>query len=347
MSALRIIGIFIGLTCIGISFFRLRSFSDRRTDVWILIPFGLILVIIALFPGLVNIPADIISLGDLKGGRLITLLIISNILIWLLLIYQRSKFENWHFQFDKWVRRSTVDEFLKTDTARVKPGSIVVIIPAYNEERNVGMVLPRIPDQIRNRPVTTLLIDDGSTDDTAAVSRKHGALVAVQKANRGGGAALKTGYEIVKRMDPAVIVTMDADGQHDPAEIEFLVEPIINGQSDFVIGSRILGRYDRYSRLRIYGVTFFSKIINAMSGTQITDCSSGFRAFNKAVLENCQLSQEQYHTPELIIQAAKRGFRIHERPVIIKKRLSGKSKKGRNMKYAFFFLRTILKSWLR
>jgi glycosyltransferase involved in cell wall biosynthesis len=219
--------------------------------------------------------------------------------------------------------------FLKENGDKILSGSIIVIIPAYNEEKNLEIVLPRIPDTILNIPVTTLVIDDGSADETAAISEKLGALVAIQKTNRGGGAALKVGYEIIKKLNPAVIVTMDADGQHNPEEIERLVEPLLNKKSDFIIGSRILGECEKYSHLRIFGVTFFSKIINMMIGTQITDCSSGFRAINKKVLEKCLLFQEQYHTAEIIIEAGKRGFRIDERPITITKRSVVKAKKGK------------------
>ena len=211
----------------------------------------------------------------------------------------------------------------------------------------MAMVLPRIPRKIQHIPVKILLIDDGSSDETYNVTKQNGALVARHPTNRGGGAALKTGYDIIKKVKPLVIVTMDSDGQHSPDEISTLVEPILQDKADFVIGSRVLGSSAKYSRIRSYGIHVFSKLINIIVGTAITDCSSGFRAFNRAVLENCLLIQEQYHTAELIIEASKRGFRIQETPVNITCRLSGKSKKGRDFKYGLFFLRTILKTWLR
>jgi hypothetical protein len=82
-------------------------------------------------------------------------------------------------------------------------------------------------------------------------------------------------------------------------------------------------------------------------GTKITDCSSGYRAFSIAVLQKCYLNQDQYHTSEMIIEASKRGFRIIEKPIHINERLSGESKKGTNWKYALFFFRAILKTWIR
>jgi len=347
MSKLRLIGVIFGLISLGISFYRLRSYRETRTNIWLSLVFGITIIFISLFPNIVNLPADLISLGDQKGGRLITLLLISNALIWFLFFYEKNKYEIRYLKFSDWIRNTTAKEFLENHGQVFMPNSILVLIPAYNEAKNLEQVLPRIPQKIGDRELIILVINDGSIDNTRSISIKHGALVVDQRVNRGGGEALKLGYEILKNIAPSVIVTMDADGQHNPEEIEKIVEPVLNNESDFVIGSRILGSFDRDSRLRLYGVKFFSKMINIMLGTHITDCSSGFRAFNKNVLENCILLQEQYHTAELIIEAAKRGFRIHERPVYIKQRISGKSKKGRNIKYALFFLRTILKSWLR
>ena len=191
------------------------------------------------------------------------------------------------------------------------------------------------------------MLDDGSSDGTADVARSKKAFVAVHPTNRGGGAALKTGYDLVTHLKPAVVLTMDADGQHNPAEIETLVKPILDDEADFVIGSRILGKCADYSKFRLLGVHVFSRLINFIAGTKITDCSSGYRAIRGKVLEDCLLLQEQYHTAEVIIEAAKRKFRITERPVDIADRLSGQSKKGHDLKYGLFFLRTIIKTWIR
>ena len=347
MSTLRLIGVLFGSIVLALSFLRLRSYTEKRTDTWLFIIFGIILIIISIFPDTVNLPADLISLGDQKGGRLITLLLISSALLWILFFYERSKNEIRHEKFDGWVRSSSVNEFLASQKNLLKPRSIFVLIPAYNEAKNLEKVLPRIPELICGQPVIKVVIDDGSIDETAEISQKFGALLVSQKINRGGGAALKVGFDIAKKILPSVIVTMDADGQHNPEEISTLVEPILKNEADFVIGSRILGSFDQDSQIRFYGVHVFSTLLNSMLGIHITDCSSGFRAFNKTVIDNCILKQEQYHTAELIIEAAKRGFRINERPIHIAKRLSGHSKKGKNIKYALFFLRTIIKSWLR
>lgn len=347
MSILRIIGIICGLISIFVSFYRLRSYTEKRTDIFLLVFFGLTLILISLFPAIINLPAEVLSLKGRQRGRLITLLLISNGFLWFLFIYERFKSEQRYYQFDGLVRRLAVREFERSHKQDIFPNAVFILIPAYNEAENLNIVLPRIPDKILCKPIKILIIDDGSSDGTYNVAKKSGALVASHSTNRGGGASLKTGYEIVMSLQPLVLVTMDADGQHNPEEIITLIEPILNDEADLVIGSRILGESAKYSRVRLYGVYIFSKLINVLIGTRITDCSSGFRAFNRAVLDNCFLIQEQYHTAELIIEASKRGFRIKEKPVTISNRLSGKSKKGRDFKYGLFFLRTIIKTWWR
>jgi len=140
---------------------------------------------------------------------------------------------------------------------------------------------------------------------------------------------------------------MDADGQHDPGQIARLVEPILNNEYDFVIGSRILGTKENNTRFRSIGLHFFSFIISMLLGVKITDCSSGFRAFKARLLNSVTLLEDQYHTSELIIDAVKKGFRIGEAPISISKRKYGQSKKAKDLLYGLNFGKTILKTWWR
>ncbi len=346
-SALQLSGIFFGLAALFICFRRLRFYAKKRTDVWLLLFFGVALLSVGFFPDLANLPSSLLRMSEYQWGRLLALLIFSTILLWFFVFYQRAKNENRYYQFDNLVRALTVTDFLKNNVIGDLTGSIIVLIPAYNEAENLEVVLSQIPEHVNSNKVHVLVLDDGSDDGTAVIARSKNALVASHPTNRGGGAALKTGYDLVTRLHPAVVLTMDADGQHDPTEIQALVEPILADEADFVIGSRVLGKCADYSRFRLVGVHVFSRLINCIAGTSITDCSSGYRAIRGSVLEECLLLQEQYHTAEVIIEAAKRGFRITERPVTIACRLSGESKKGHDLKYGLFFLRTIVKTWLR
>ncbi|MGB5748817.1 MAG: glycosyltransferase family 2 protein, partial [Desulfobacterales bacterium] len=162
-----------------------------------------------------------------------------------------------------------------------------------------------------------------------------------------GGAALRLGYDILRSSGANICITMDADGQHRPEEIEKLVSPIISDEYDVVIGSRVLGTREKDSTVRAAGVHIFGVIISSLLGKRISDPSSGFRAFRMEPLKNIELREDQYHTSELIIEAVKKGLRVKEVPITILKRKYGKSKKGENLKYGFYFAKTIVKAWWR
>ena len=144
-----------------------------------------------------------------------------------------------------------------------------------------------------------------------------------------------------------VVVTMDADGQHLPSEIPGLVAPVFNDEFDIVIGSRLLGTREKDSFIRYIGIHVFNMLIRLLTHVKVTDCSSGFRAFRTSELARVLLRQDQFHTSELIIDAAKKRIRIGEVPVTVKRRLSGESKKGKNWRYGLSFFRTVFKTWWR
>ena len=343
---LRIIGGVFSIAIVLWAFSRFRKHRIRRTEFLLMTFFGMGLLTVSIYPDSINILAGMLSMDNKHFGRLITLLILSNMLLWLLVFGLRNKDSNDSMQFDLLVRKLARDHFLREEgLTRIK--EIMVILPALNEAENLDHILPGMPATVMGRPLGVLVIDDGSNDETIAIVRKHGFAVVSNPINRGGGAALRLGYDIAKAGGAKVIVTMDADGQHLPEEIERLVEPIFNNESDFVIGSRILGHYEKDSTIRWLGIHIFSFIINILAGTRITDCSSGFRAFRSDILQKAFLLQDQFHTAELIIDAARKGVRIIEIPITIKRRLSGKSKKGKNLNYGWAFFRTVLKTWWR
>jgi glycosyltransferase involved in cell wall biosynthesis len=223
----------------------------------------------------------------------------------------------------------------------------MILIPAYNEAENLRDLLPRIPKKIEGIDIGVLVVDDGSDDETYTVAKSNGACTVKNLINRGGGAALRLGYDILQKAGVQHCITMDADGQHLPEEIAYLILPIIEGQYDCVIGSRILGGREAASRLRIAGVYVFGRLVTALLGKKITDPSSGFRAFRMDALSSIRLQEDQYHTSELIIEAVKQGLRIGEVPITIMKRKYGKSKKGKDLIYGIHFARIIIKTWWR
>ena len=344
MSSLRIVGLIIGLAGLIATFLFYRGPKWKRWNFVFLSFFNLSLIAVTVNPNVVNFLRDLLSLQEYQYGRILALLIISNIILVFFSLYSVSKVENFRLQFDKLVRKLGSGH-LETDSEIFK--SIMILIPAYNEADNLKYLLPRIPESINGMGVGVLVVDDGSDDETPAIVQEHSHLVVSNIINRGGGAALRLGYDILKQAGADICVTMDADGQHRPEEIERLVSPIIHDQCDFVIGSRILGYREKDSALRVAGVQVFGRLISAMLGIKITDPSSGFRAFKMEKLKTINLYEDQYHTSELIIEAVKKGLHIVEVPISILKRKHGKSKKGRNLIYAFNFSRTIIRAWWR
>ncbi len=345
-SNLRLVGTLLGLLVGTFVFYRLRSAKTSRTALFFLSLFAITIISVSLFPGIVNLPAEALELRAKPGGRIITLLIASTFGLWIFTIIESSRSEKMERQIDLLVRNISSKEVDKPGRTKKTP-DVCILIPALNEEENLRLLLPRIPKQIDGLTISTIVIDDGSDDATRNVSKKAGAIVVSLPFNRGGGAALRTGYDVANDLGAEIVVTMDGDGQHLPEEIDGLIKPIVENQADIVIGSRLLGEYEKDSKIRTAGVHIFSRAISVITGVTITDCSSGFRAFRLSSLSGLVLKQDQFHTAELIIDSAKRGLRIVERPITIKKRMSGKSKKGANFAYGLFFLRTVVKSWFR
>jgi glycosyltransferase involved in cell wall biosynthesis len=192
-----------------------------------------------------------------------------------------------------------------------------------------------------------LVIDDGSRDATAAVARRHGARVVSHPMNSGQGAALQTGYLVAERLGVDVVVTLDADGQHDPSQIARLVEPIVADRADFVVGSRRMGEAESDSRARDAGITVYTRLLNLLGGTDVSDVANGYRAIRASRLAEIAFTEDQFHNPELLLGAARAGLRVLDVPVTIRRRTAGTSKKGTNVRYGLGFLRVMFKSWLR
>lgn len=344
MSGLRIAGLIIGLIGIISTFLIYRGPKWKKLNFIFFSSVNIALIAISINPNVVNFLRDLLAMQQYQYGRILALLIISNIILMFISIYCASKIENFRLQFDQLVRKLG-SGYLESASKNLKP--IMIVIPAYNEEDNLAYLLPKIPEKIKGIDVGVLVVDDGSDDNTFRIVEDHGQTVVANPINRGGGAALRLGYDILINSDAAICVTMDADGQHQPEEIEYLVTPIIDDQYDIVIGSRILGSREKDNPIRIVGVHIFSVVISSLLGRKITDPSSGFRAFKMDKIKSIELYEDQYHTSELIIEAVKKGLRITEIPISILKRRFGKSKKGKDLIYGLHFAKTILKAWWR
>lgn len=154
---------------------------------------------------------------------------------------------------------------------------VVIVIPAYNEERFIGSVVLKI----LKYPVSVIVVDDGSSDDTASIAEAAGANVIKLEKNQGKGKALNAGFQTACLMDPDVIVTFDGDGQHLASDLPIVVQPVLNGQADIVIGSRYMQPTSKVPLYREIGHTFFNLITRLSSGVPVTDSQSGYRAFSR------------------------------------------------------------------
>ena len=177
--------------------------------------------------------------------------------------------------------------------------------------------------------------------------REHGALVADVQVNRGQGAALRLGYRLAREGGAQYIVTTDADGQYNPAEMERVLAPVVAGDADFVTGSRKLGSQETKDPVRRLGTWVFATTISLLTGTHITDSSFGLRAMRAEVTGAVRLEQPQYQSSELLIAVLARGFRVVEVPATIHKRQVGESKKGHNAIYGLHYARVVGGTWLR
>mgnify|MGYP001160175526 FL=1 len=195
-------------------------------------------------------------------------------------------------------------------TAIKAPQNLTVILPAYNEEVSIGSIvlLSRLyADNV-------IVVDDGSSDRTAEIARKAGAEVIVHEVNRGKGEALKTGFTAAANLGADIIVTMDSDGQHNPADIPKLVDPIIRGEADIVNGSRYINGLDRNTpAYRRFGQKILDRFTNLNSGLKITDSLSGFRAFAASTKDAFRFTAEGMAIEsEMLADAGKAGFRTKE-----------------------------------
>ena len=202
---------------------------------------------------------------------------------------------------------------------------VLVIVPAYNEEESLSATL----DELRRKApgLDVLVVDDGSRDRTAQVARDCGVPVVRHPVNLGVGGALQTGFRWALRQGYSVGVQLDADGQHDPAYLEVLLEPVLGGTCDVSIGSRYIARSGYRAPLaRRLGMLLFSSIVRLTVGQRITDTTSGFRAYGRDVMEICQHDfPKDFPDAPLLIDLARRGFRLSEVPVQMRAREAGRS----------------------
>ena len=188
---------------------------------------------------------------------------------------------------------------------------VVVGVPAFNEEKTIA----RVVLQAQKYADRVVVCDDGSTDLTADIAERLGADVVRHKRNLGYGAAIKCLFRRAGELGADVLVTLDADGQHDPSEIPLLTKPIVEDEADIVIGSRLVDKRLAYTMpwYRRAGVKFITRLVNNTSKHRVRDAQSGFRAYNrKSIGTLAMLENGMGVSVEILINARKQGLRIHE-----------------------------------
>lgn len=191
---------------------------------------------------------------------------------------------------------------------------VAVLLPAYNEEVAIASMIllsSKYADEV-------IVIDDGSTDRTKEVSELAGATILSHNKNKGKGVALKTGFEYAKDFD--IIVTIDADGQHNPSEIPLLLKPILDDEADLVNGSRYINGHETSTpTYRRVGQTVLDKTTNIASGVKITDSQSGFRAFSSKCFQCFNFDPEGFGIEsDMLIEAANHNMRITEVEITVR-----------------------------
>ncbi len=344
LTALRAAGLIVAVAIIAFAIARRRSL--RNVDVLILLAAGVGLAIVS-GTELTDRLLEAFSFQRGNGGRILGLAVFAIFVLFLMILRALTISARNSREMSAVLEGIAADEFRQAELPERFRERIGVLVPAYNEAENIGYVLDRIPEEVCGFPTAVLVVDDGSRDATGEVAAEHGAAVARHVINRGGGAALRTGYRLMVDSGAEIVVTLDADGQHLPSEMPRLVEPILSGEFDLAHGSRVLGHADEGHVAREMGIVFFNRMVSLITRTHVTDCSNGYRAVRASALPQLVLRQEQFHTSEFMIEAIKRGIPATEVPVTVVKRLSGHSKKPAVVRYGMGFANAIVRTWLR
>ena len=341
MRMLQIFGIFVSILISLYGIWQIKRGVFSHSNFLISQFIAILLLFISLFPSLGDIIATPLHMERWNGVIFVAILLLITLFFYNLNLTNSNK-----RTISELVQSLAYLRF-KEEYKDFQASEILVVIPAYHEEDNIEEVLEQIPSEINGLYVKSIVVVDGSTDRTENIVRKTGVPVMVNPIRRGGGVALRAGYITAMEFDVKVVVTLDADGQHLPAEIPLLVEPILYDEADIINGSRVLGTFERENLLRSVGVVIFNWLVSILMGKHITDSSNAFRAIRVETLKKLSLEQDQFHASELLIDSIKKGARVKEVGVTIRKRQQGTTKKPRSLKYGWGFLKAIINTYFR
>ena len=197
------------------------------------------------------------------------------------------------------------------------PLRVLAGLPMYNEEETIGTVITNVKEHVDH----VICVDDGSSDSSARIAEACGAIVHRHRVNRGYGGALKSLFAKAREMDADCLVVLDSDGQHDCEDIPKMLEPILSGEADFVIGSRFVdgGGSEAMPAYRRLGIKVITAASNLSSDLAIQDTQSGFRAFSKKALDRLRFDSEGMELSlEMLEDAHEKNLKIKEVPTVIR-----------------------------
>lgn len=226
---------------------------------------------------------------------------------------------------------------------------MIIYLPAFNEADTIEQVLNSLPSVLPGvEKIETLVVDDGSTDETALIAQRQGAMVISHHLNKGLGIAFQTAVNFAVSRDTDIMVSIDADGQFNPDDIPGLISSIQNGTTHMVTANRFAyGMPENMPWLKYWGNRQISKIISRITKVQFSDVSCGFRAYSKEALYHLNLFGRYSYTHEVILNLVLKGLSIEEYPIHVRYFPERKSKIASNLiKYAVNTSKIIFRSIL-
>jgi len=203
---------------------------------------------------------------------------------------------------------------------------VVVVLPVHDEETTVGSVVARVPARMHDRDVLVLVVDDGSTDASAARATAAGAVVVRQPANLGLGAAVRRGLAEACARQPAAVAYLDSDGEYFPEDLDRVLAPVLGGRADYVVGSRFAGDIRRMLVHRRAGNRALTRWVSWLTRCRdLTDGQSGFRAFSPAAAADAEICHDYNYAQVLTLDLLGKGYAYAEVPITYRFRESGQS----------------------
>jgi glycosyltransferase involved in cell wall biosynthesis len=203
---------------------------------------------------------------------------------------------------------------------------IAVVVPAKDEGATIGALLDGISEvSVPGHDLYPIVVDDGSTDATATIAGGRGAEVVAHPENRGLGAAVRTGLRAAVASGAVAVAYLDADLEYAPGDIPRLVEPVLSGRADYVLGSRFRGGVRGMRLYRRVGNYAFTALLVLLTSENITDGQTGMRAFSREAADRAEIVHDYNYAQVLTLDLLRKGFRLEEVPIRYRVREYGES----------------------